>query len=65
MLDIETVTQKPDDVGLFEHQAPVPQQRNAAKGETPIVSSIGSTKAAAVMTPSALEPVTEYGSARR
>ena len=41
-------------------RAPVPQARKAAIGEMPRVASIGSTSAAAVMTPRALEPVTTW-----
>ena len=57
MLDMETVTQNPEEFACLNIRAPVPQARNAATGEIPRVLSIGSTSAAAVMTPSALEPV--------
>ena len=58
MFDIETVTQKPLEFACLNIRAPVPQARKAATGEMPSVPSIGSTRAAAVITAREFEPVT-------
>lgn len=60
ILDMDTVTQNPDELACLNIRAPVPHARKAAIGEMPRVASIGSTSAAAVMTPSALDPVTTW-----
>ena len=60
ILDMDTVTQNPEELACLNIRAPVPQARKAAIGEMPRVASIGSTSAAAVMTPRALEPVTTW-----